>query len=69
MLTYTEHMKRIKYFAQQSLVHAQAGKFEPASAELISISIHCNEAMQQLDDMSLMAYQGKDPAKGLEGGP
>ncbi|GAI80877.1 unnamed protein product [marine sediment metagenome] len=69
MLYFTEHMKRIIELAEKSLVHAQAGKFKPAADDVIKISFHCNVAMQQLDDMSLMSYQGKDPAERLEGGP
>ena len=67
MMTFTEHMKRIIHFAEQSLVHVQAERFKPAADDLISISIHCNEAIQQLDEMSLSTYQGKDPDKRLEG--
>ncbi len=62
-MNFTEHMKRIIYLAEQSLVHAQAGKFEPAAGDLIGISNHTDEAMQQLDDMSLIAYQGREPAQ------
>ncbi len=68
-MNFTEHIKRIKYLADQSLVHAKAGKFTAASDDLFNISDHSLEARQQLDDMSLTAYQGKDPAKSLEGGP
>ena len=67
MLNFTEHMKRIIHLAEQSLVHAQDGKFKPAADDVIKISIHCNEAMQQLDDMSLMAYKGTDPDKRIAG--
>lgn len=67
MLNFTEHMKRIIYLAEQTLIHAQAGKFKPAADDLIGISNQTNEAMHQLDDISLMAYKGKDPAKRLEG--
>ena len=63
MLNFTEHMKRIIHLAEQSLVHAQAGKFKPASDDLMKISDHQLEAMQQLDDMSLQTYQGRDPAE------
>jgi len=62
MLNFTEHMKRIVHLAEQSLVHAQSGEFKPAADDIINISIQCNEAMQQLDDMSLMARQGTIPA-------
>lgn len=69
MLTFTEHMKRIVHLAEQSLVHAHAEEFKLAADDVIKISIHCNETMQQLDDMSLMRYQGTNPDKKLEGGP
>lgn len=69
MLNFTEHMKHIIQLAKQSLVHAQAGKFTAASVDLFNISDHSLEARQQLDDMILTAYQGRDPAKSLEGGP
>ena len=62
MLNFTEHMKRIIHLAQQSLIHAQDGKFKPAADDVIKISIHCNESMQLLDDMSLMTRQGTIPA-------
>ncbi|MBA7664249.1 hypothetical protein ES703_72306 [subsurface metagenome] len=66
-MNFTEHMKRIIQLAEQSLVHSQAEKFEPASECLINISINANEAIQQLDELSLMKYQGTDPDKRLEG--
>jgi len=68
-MNFTDHMKRIIYYAERTLVHTQAGKFKPAADDLVNISNHTNEAMQQLDDMSLMAYQGSDPDKKLLGGP
>ena len=66
-MIFTDHMKRIIYLAEQTLVHAQAGKFKPAADDLMNISTHTTEAMQQLDDMSLMAHQGKDPYKRVTG--
>lgn len=67
MSNFTDHMKRIIYYAKKTLIHAQAGKFKPAADDLVKISSHTNEAIQQLDDMSLMAYQGKDPSERVEG--
>ncbi len=64
-MTFSEHMKRIIYLAEQSLVHAQAEKFEPAAADLLDISNHCNDAIQHLDELSFIKEQGKDPAKKL----
>ncbi len=58
MLNFTEHMKRIIQLAEQSLVHAQAGEFDSAREDIFNISINANESIQQLDDMSLIAYQG-----------
>lgn len=66
MFTFTDHMKRIIQLAEQSLVHAQGGKFTAASDDLFKIADHSLEARNQLDDMSLKAYQGWDPAKRLE---
>lgn len=66
MFTFTEHMKHIMRLAERALREAKSGKFKPAADDVIKISIHCNESMQQLDDMSLMAYQGTDPAKRIE---
>jgi len=68
-LNLTEHMKRIIQLAEQTLVHAQAEKFEPAAANLVSISNHCNKAIQQLDEMSYMKDQGCNPDNKLWGGP
>ena len=67
-MNFTEHMKRIIQLAEQCLVHAQAGKFKPAADDLLCISNHVDEAMQQLDDISLITYQGKNPDKKLDGG-
>jgi len=63
MLNFTEHMKRIIQLAEQSLVHVQAEKFEPAAEDLLKISINTNEAMQQIDELSLMKQQGTVPAR------
>ncbi|GAI68270.1 unnamed protein product [marine sediment metagenome] len=60
MLNFTEHMKRIIELAEQSLVHVQAEKFDSARDDLNSISLFAKEAMQQLDDMSLIASQGTE---------
>jgi len=67
MLNFTEHMKQIMRLAERSLREAKSGNFKPAADDVIKISIHCNEAMQQLDDMSLLAHQGIDPNKKLWG--
>lgn len=66
MPNFTDHMKQIIVLASQSLRHAKAEKFKPAADDLMKIGYHTNEAMQQLDEMSLIAYQGRDPAKGIE---
>ncbi|MBA7702732.1 hypothetical protein ES703_111502 [subsurface metagenome] len=65
MLNFTEHMKRIIELAEQTLVHVQDDKINPAAADLMGISNHATEAMQQLDEFSLLKHQGKDPAKRL----
>ena len=64
MLSFTEHMKYIIDLSEKALIHAEAGKFKPAADDLFSISILTNEAMQQLDEMSLKAYQVTDSAEG-----
>ena len=63
MLNFTEHMKWIIKLTEQCSRHAQAEKFEDATTDVMRISIHCNEAMQQLDEMSLLKQQSKDPSK------
>ena len=66
MLSFTQHMKYIIDLSEKTLRHAKAGKFKPAADDLMEISTHTTEAMQQLDDMSLMAYRGKDPAERIK---
>ena len=63
MLNFTEHMKRISYLADQVLIHTQEEKFPMTRDDLIQISIHCNEALQQLDEMVFMKSQGKPPGQ------
>ncbi len=67
MLNFTEHMKRIIELAEKTLIHVQQENFGKAAVNVMEISTSATEAMQQLDDMSLIAYQGKGPA-GLESG-
>lgn len=69
MLNFTEHMKQIIQLAEQSLIHAQAEKFEPAAADLVRISTHTNEAIRQLDELSFMKEQRTEPDNVLYGGP
>lgn len=66
-MTFTEHMKRIIELAEKTLVHVQEENFGRAAVDVMKISTSATEAMQQLDDISLIAYQGKGPA-GLESG-
>lgn len=63
MLNFTEHMKRIIQLAEQSLVHVQSENFGMATDDLMKIGVNCNEAMQQLDEFSLLKHQGKNPAE------
>ncbi len=69
MLNFTAHMKWIIQLAHESLDHAKSEEFKSASDDVINISIHCNEAMQQLDELIHTVSQGKDPDKELFGGP
>ncbi len=68
-MTFSEHMKRIIYLAEQSIVHSQAEKFEPAAADLLGISNHCDEAIQQLDELSFIKEQSTRSANSKIGGP
>ncbi len=47
----------------------QEENFGKAAANVMGISNHCNDAMQQLDEFSLLKHQGKDPAGEDSGGP
>ncbi len=69
MLNFTDHIKRIILLAEQTLVHSQAERFEPAADCLVNISINVNEAIQQLDELSFAKEQGKDPAEKITEGP
>ena len=60
MLNFTENMKRILYLADKTLIHTQEEKFPMARDDLIRISICCNEALQQLDEMVSMKHHGKE---------
>lgn len=59
MLNFTENMKRISQLANKVLVNTQEEKFSMTRDNLIRISIHCNKALQQLDEIVLMKSQGK----------
>lgn len=50
-LNFTEHVKRIEYFADRTLVKVQAEKLDDARDTLLHIAIHNNEALQQLDEL------------------
>lgn len=69
MLNFTDHMKRIIYLADHSLVRLQAEDLDSALDDLMKIGINCNEAIQQLDDLKLTQYRSMDPAEKIEGGP
>jgi len=60
MLNFTEHIKRISYLADQALIHTQEEKYPMTRDDIVRISIHCNEALQRLDEMVLMKNQGKE---------
>ncbi len=59
MLNFTENMKRILQLADQALIHTQEEKYPMTRDDLIRISICCNEALKQLDEMVSMKSQGK----------
>ena len=65
MLNFTDHMKRISDLSDKALIHTQEEKYPMTRDDLIRISIHCNEALQQLDDLVLIQHQGKDPSQNL----
>lgn len=67
MLNFQEHMKGIINLAEKALIHTQEEKYPLIRDDLIRISIHCNEALQQLDDMVLLKQQGKNPAERITG--
>ena len=58
MLDFTDNMKRIGYYTEQSLKHSQEEKFEACRDDLASILIHGNEAMQQIDDLIAISEGG-----------
>ena len=60
MLDFTENMKRIGYYTEQSLKHSQEEKFEACRDDLANILIHGTEAMQQLDNLIAIS-QGNLP--------
>jgi len=51
ILNFTEHIKRIEYLADQTLVNVQAEKLDDARDNLLHILIHNNEALQQLNEL------------------
>jgi len=59
MLNFTENMKRISQLADKALIHTQEEKYPSTRDDIILISICCNEALQQLDEMVSMKSQGK----------
>ncbi len=69
MLNFTEHMKRIIELAEKTLVHVQQENFGKAAVNVLEISTSATEAMQQLDEISLLKQQGKDPAGEDSRGP
>ena len=62
-MIFTDHMKRISYLSDQSLVHVQDEKYGSAREDLLCISMNMNEALQHLDEMILIQHQGGDPSK------
>lgn len=47
-LIFSEHMKRISYFTDESLRHSQEEKFDACREDLVNILTHANEAIQQV---------------------
>ena len=60
MLNFTENMERISQLSDKALIHTQEEKYPMTRDDLIQISICCNEALQQLDEMVSMKNQGKE---------
>ncbi|MBA7563306.1 hypothetical protein ES708_04961 [subsurface metagenome] len=60
MLNFTEHMKRIIKLAEKTLVHVQQENFGKAAVDVLEISTSATEAMQQLDELSLLKQQGNE---------
>jgi len=50
-MDFTEHLKRIAYYTEQSLKHSQEEKFAACRDDLANILSHGTEAMQQVDDL------------------
>jgi len=61
MLNFTEHMKRISYLSDQALIHSQEEKYPMTRDDIVRISIHCNEALQQLDEMVMLKRHSVKP--------
>jgi len=59
MLNFTDHIKRISYLSNRTLVHVQDEKFDSALEDLINIYNNVNEATRQIYEMILMKNQGK----------
>ena len=54
ILSFEEHLKRIEYLADKTLISFQAEKLEDARDNLIHISIHNNQSLQLLDELITM---------------
>ena len=67
MLNFTEHIKRIEYLADRTLVNVQAEKLDYARNNLIHISFHNNEALQKLNELIKLQQHIDDGSKKVEG--
>jgi len=63
MLDFTENMKRIGYYTEQSLKHSQEEKFEACREDLANILIHGNEALQQVEDLLIISQNNVPPIR------
>lgn len=50
-LSFTKHIKRIEYLADQILVNVQAVKYDAARDNLLRVSFHNDEALQKLNKL------------------
>lgn len=64
---FTGHIRRIEYLADRALVNVQAAKFDAARDNLLRVSFHNNEALQQLDKLIKLRQHIDDGSKNVEG--
>jgi len=55
-------MRRIPVLTELSIRHVRENKLDLAREDLLNISINVNEAMQQLDEWTLLLDQNTEPS-------